>query len=145
MNERTKGRFGSALQWTRREPDGPKIERGRPGTPFTVSGVSHDSWGSRSRAKPRSGSTRAVADPGREADDGRFTGKSTGRVPVVLGGAPGELCGDCPELADALKKRIKPCAPWTSCSSPWPPCVEGGLQAPARRPPPLDMRPVLRT
>ena len=37
---RTKGRFGRALQWTRREPDGPKIERGRPGTPFTVSGVS---------------------------------------------------------------------------------------------------------
>src|SRR5271166_585 len=115
MNERTKGRFGSTLQWTRREPDGPKIERGRPGTPFTVSGVSHDSWGSRSRAKPRPGSTRAVADPGHEADDGRFTGKLTGRAPVVLEGAPGagrvrhrgRIVWQCPELADELKKRIE--------------------------------------
>jgi hypothetical protein len=85
---KNQGPIRESTPWTRRESDEPKIKRGRPGTPFTVSGASHDSWGSRSRAKPRPGSIRAGADPGHEADDGRFTGKSTGRAPVVLGGAP---------------------------------------------------------
>ena len=52
---------------------------------FTVSGGSHDSWGSRSRARPRLRLTRAVADPGREADGGQRTEKSTGRASAVLG------------------------------------------------------------